>query len=361
MHKNYFKLFSNCIVVNGINRALIIDIQRKNFLAIPDSMNEIIGYFKNKISIEEIKSKYGVESESTIDEYVEFLIDNEYGFITTHEEFDLFPLINTFYESPDIVSNCIIEISEHTIPKINKIINNLEKLYCTNVQLISYNVLDIKALRELLNLTKDNNLKSIELILHYSKELMNFIEEIDKINFRITNIVIHNSIKTDLQISKKTFTINFLEYPINSFKNCGKITTNLFNVNKEKVLESLNHNSCLHKKISIDKEGNIKNCPAMTQSFGNIKDITLEEALSHKDFKKFWNITKDQIEVCKDCVFRHICTDCRAYVEEPKNHYSKPLKCGYNPYTNEWEEWSTNPLKQKAIKYYGMQDLISKM
>ncbi|NIG32274.1 grasp-with-spasm system SPASM domain peptide maturase, partial [Enterobacter sp. Ap-916] len=33
---------------------------------------------------------------------------------------------------------------------------------------------------------------------------------------------------------------------------------------------------------------------------------------------------------------------------------SKPLKCGYNPYTGEWEEWSINPLKQKAIKYYGM-------
>jgi SPASM domain peptide maturase of grasp-with-spasm system len=98
----------------------------------------------------------------------------------------------------------------------------------------------------------------------------------------------------------------------------------------------------------------------MSQSFGNIKDTTLEEALSHPDFKKYWNITKDQIEVCKDCEFRHICTDCRAYIEEPENQYSKPLKCGYNPYTNKWEEWSTNPLKQKAIEYYGMQELVKK-
>ena len=65
----------------------------------------------------------------------------------------------------------------------------------------------------------------------------------------------------------------------------------------------------------------------MSQSFGNIKDTTLEEALCHPDFKKYWNITKDQIEVCKDCEFRHICTDCRAYIEEPDNQYSKPLKC----------------------------------
>ena len=95
----------------------------------------------------------------------------------------------------------------------------------------------------------------------------------------------------------------------------------------------------------------------MKRSFGNIKNITLEEALSHPDFKKLWNINKDQIEVCKDCEFRYICTDCRAYLEDPENIYSKPLKCGYNPYTCEWEEWSTNPLKQKAIEYYGMEEL----
>jgi len=39
---------------------------------------------------------------------------------------------------------------------------------------------------------------------------------------------------------------------------------------------------------------------------------------------------------------------------------SKPLKCGYSPYTNEWEEWSTNPLKQKAIDFYDMREIISK-
>lgn len=66
----------------------------------------------------------------------------------------------------------------------------------------------------------------------------------------------------------------------------------------------------------------------------------------------------DQIHICKDCEFRHICTDCRAYIEDPDDIYSKPLKCGYNPYTGEWAEWSTNPLKQKAIQYYGMEELM---
>ncbi len=96
----------------------------------------------------------------------------------------------------------------------------------------------------------------------------------------------------------------------------------------------------------------------MPESFGNIRDTTLMEAIEKPGFKKYWNITKDQIAVCKDCEFRYICTDCRAYKEDPDDDYSKPLKCGYDPYTGVWEEWSTNPLKQKAIDFYGMREIV---
>lgn len=75
-------------------------------------------------------------------------------------------------------------------------------------------------------------------------------------------------------------------------------------------------------------------------------------------FKKYWNIKKDDMTKCKDCEFRYICTDCRAYLEDPDDIYSAPLKCGYDPYTGKWEKWSKNPLKQKAIEYYGMEDLV---
>ena len=96
----------------------------------------------------------------------------------------------------------------------------------------------------------------------------------------------------------------------------------------------------------------------MRQSYGNIQDTSLQKALDHPDFKKYWNITKDQVAVCQDCEFRYICTDCRAYLDDPEDTYSKPLKCGYNPYSATWEEWSTNPLKQKAIDFYGMLDVL---
>lgn len=132
-------------------------------------------------------------------------------------------------------------------------------------------------------------------------------------------------------------------------------------MNRSRVFytEALNHNSCLHKKMGVDKDGNIRNCPSMPKAFDNIKNTTLQAAFRNTDFKEYWTVTKNDIAVCKDCEFRYICTDCRAYTERTATNIagldvSKPLKCGYNPSTAEWEERSTNPLKQEAIQYYVM-------
>jgi SPASM domain peptide maturase of grasp-with-spasm system len=151
-----------------------------------------------------------------------------------------------------------------------------------------------------------------------------------------------------------------VEEKIANNKHCGVIHPTYFSINIETFTESQHHNTCLNRKISIDENGEIKNCPSMAKSYGNIKDTKLIDVVNNPEFQKVWHIKKDEITKCKDCEFRHICTDCRAYIENPDDIYSAPLKCGYDPYTGVWEEWSTNPLKQKAIEFYGMQELVKK-
>jgi SPASM domain peptide maturase of grasp-with-spasm system len=105
----------------------------------------------------------------------------------------------------------------------------------------------------------------------------------------------------------------------------------------------------------------VENCPSMALSYGHINTTSLKQVVEKKGFKKVWEINKDKITTCKDCEFRHICVDCRAYTENPSDVYSKPLKCGYDPYTSERTEWSTNPLKQKAIAYYQLEEIMTGM
>jgi SPASM domain peptide maturase of grasp-with-spasm system len=100
--------------------------------------------------------------------------------------------------------------------------------------------------------------------------------------------------------------------------------------------EALQFNTCLNRKISICADGEIKACPAIGHSCGNVASVSLEAAARDPVLVQLGGITKDQVAVCRDCEFRYICTDCRAFTAEPGNQYSKPAKCSYDPYSAIW-------------------------
>lgn len=133
---------------------------------------------------------------------------------------------------------------------------------------------------------------------------------------------------------------------------CGNISRSEFSINLPNYIGSLNANSCLSKKISIDEKGAIKNCPSMRESFGSIKDIKLNEVVRLDELKKYWGHKKDSIKTCNICEYRYICTDCRAFLEDPSDDFSKPLKCGYDPYTGKWSDWMNDEKKRRIFKQY---------
>ena len=182
--------------------------------------------------------------------------------------------------------------------------------------------------------------------------MLDFVQEIDKFNFRVTKLFLHDTKDVVLKDISTTFEIHYIKNLITSFNNCGIVDSKYFNVNNYKVLESFEFNSCLNQKISVDINGDIRNCPSMPKKFGNIVQDSLTDALENNNFKEFWKIPKTKITTCKDCEYKFICTDCRAFTENPEDKFSKPLKCGYDPYSNKWEDWSSNPLKKKVMELY---------
>lgn len=359
MKQSNFILFADCIPVKGINRSIICDTKNNNYFLIPNGLYDILEIYNGK-TIEDIKNAFEHQYDEIIDEYFIFLIDNKLIFFNSNPS--LFPKISTEWNTPSLITNIIIDYDD-IIHDFNDLIPQFESLKCSYIQLRFYKNINLDYIKKIVETLKNekSRIVSVDFILPYYE---NFdLEELNIIlleNSRIHSIILFNSPyhKSYEAISQKMGYLMLVKRNIVNEKHCGIINDEYFYSNIKLFSESQRHNTCLNKKLSIDKNGNIKNCPSMLESFGNIKDTTLEKALNHVNFKKYWNITKEQITVCKDCEFRHICTDCRAYTEEPNNMYSKPLKCGYNPYTNEWSEWSTNPLKQKGIQFYRIQELI---
>ena len=366
MEKDILSLYSCCIPVKGFRRSVICDLQKQKTDFIPNALYEILTHTETFV-IDDIKSDVDVEHHETIDEYFEFLFENDYTFVRSADEAESFPKIDLSWMRPEIITNAIIDIDDKPIDYLNfkDIAVQLDALGCKAMQFRFLTFKELKEIEVILNNFMESRLKHIDLILPYSDYYETNIHNFEKMgeeNQRIQFITFHNSPLTNIRNTE-----NPEKVPIIYTKNDGSSHLSCGNVNKDDFFsniylftEAQQHNTCLNRKISIDTEGYIRNCPSMKEHYGNIKDTTLQDALAHPDFKKYWFVNKDQISVCKDCEFRYICTDCRAYIENPEDMYSKPLKCGYNPYTSEWEEWSTNPLKQKAIEHYGMQEMVSK-
>ena len=352
-------LYACCIPVKGNRRSIICDVQRRNYYLIPNALFEVLTTFSNH-SIEDLSTLFKDDFEVIL-EYMDFIQEHDMGHLIDKEEAALFPQIELSWLKPEAITNAILDFGANlALLPLKDVAEELDVLACKALQLRFYHEIDTTELLDVLNAFNESRLRHFDIVMKYNPansnaDILSVINSFERISF----ITVYQSPDLDvIDGDNEVGLLHFVQHGIPSHLACGNISRDEFSLNLGTITESLHHNSCLNRKISIDVDGNIKNCPSMSQSFGNIKDTTLQEALDHPDFKKYWNVTKDQISVCKDCEFRYICTDCRGYIENPEDMYSKPLKCGYNPYTCEWEEWSTNPLKQKAIDYYGMREVL---
>lgn len=351
----YFILFPTCVPTKGAKRSIIQDLQRREIQFIPNDMFDFL-IECNKKSISEIYKKYK-KYQNIIKEYIDFLIEKEYAFIGSHNDILLIQELDFYYEYPGDISNSIIELSAKNIKRLDNILDQLNELKCQSLQLVSYeSKLDMNSLEEIMiKFEGFTYLTNILIITKYQSDFE--FEQLTlfcRKNLRISEIIIHSSPYEKEESFRNGSFVKFVKEKTLNGKSCGVINSTNFCLSENQLFESKCFNSCLNKKVGIDTEGNIRNCPNMKKSFGSIEDRSIKDVIHHKDFKKYWKITKDEIDTCKECEFRHICTDCRAFVEDPNNDYSKPLKCGYNPHTNKWEDWSKNPLKKKGLEYYGI-------
>ncbi|GAA4273188.1 grasp-with-spasm system SPASM domain peptide maturase [Aquimarina gracilis] len=343
-------LYKNCLLVKGVKNSIICDLHLRRYLEIPFHYVTILEDFQTN-SIDTVKGSYDEKSKKEIDQFLKYLKDKDYIFFT--DSIEQWKELDMQWFPRSTITNAVIDLKEdhYFFKNPFKIIQSLKALNCRFVQFRFFHEKEIgfEDLSNFLVLLEQTHLFSFEVLIRYNTAIG--LEKYKSLcaKFKKVNLVLFN-FKEIIKTNKSR--IQVIKNDIKNEKCCGIISKNLFEVNAKKFAESIKYNSCLNRKLSIDKNGNIKNCPSMKHSYGNIETHRIEQIIDDQDFRKIWNLNKDQISICKVCEFRYICTDCRAYVEDPLDINSKPLKCGYDPYTNKWEDWSKNPLKKKSIEYY---------
>ena len=332
---DYFSLFASCFPVRGAVKAIICDIDRNEYIEIPIDLYELLIELRS-VKISDLEKEYDQPSYQTILQVINQLIENELGFCCTN--ISEFPPLSMNYMQPELINNSIVDKDKSSNYALDDALKQLSDLRCSFIQIRIFDeVTDqyLSILKKLGNL----HFKGFELFIH-ANNLNKTVISLGELA-RLSNanqIVIHGYKENKLDQIGNCSIVHLID-KIDSEHHCGAVSKSNFESNLSLFTESHQFNNCLNSKISIDKNGYICNCPSLPDKFGKIGEKRISEVIKKPTgIKRLWNMTKDEIEVCKDCEFRYICTDCRAYTVFPEVNNSKPSKCRYNPYSGKWEE-----------------------
>lgn len=330
-----FRLFACCLPVRGAVRSTICDLQRGDYHFIPNVLYEILTRYRDA-TLAQLKEMVDAESHATLDEYFAFLEDKELGMWTL--EPSSFPDLNPRFEVPSLLTNAIIDVDRESSHDWADLFGQLGDLGCQALQVRVFCDWPVAAIDAALEPALYGPLRTIDVLLKWTPEHEpERLKELIARHRRVQQVVVHSA--PENRIYKRFVDCANLVYtsqPISSHEHCGQVRPGYFTVGTRFYVESLRYNSCLNRKLSIDAQGDIRNCPSMPASFGNAKITRLHSAVMDETFRRFWEINKDQVEVCRDCEFRYICPDCRAWVRESDEQFAKPSKCSYDPYTATW-------------------------
>lgn len=364
----YLHLHADCIPVKGACRSAICDLTRQELIFFPTDYYQVLEYLTSDKIGPLLAALSCPEEKQLVTDFIRFLDQHE--LITFLEDPALFPPLAEAWDLPALIQNAIVDVDARH-HDFGRLFGELDELGCQYVQIRCFsNLLQPQDLHRILTGARHKSIQGVELLLRHDPAIpdeayIHLVEE----QPLLSDLTIHSApeARTLLvdygcdEVSGRYIRkqIRLVTQAISSHLHCGVLS--IKNLNAPTVhnfFETKRHNGCLNRKVSVDAAGQIKNCPSMAQSYGNIGDTRLLEAIVKPGFQDKWHITKDQIDTCRDCELRYVCSDCRAYVDNPQDPYSKPLKCGYNPYTATWEEWSQHPLKQRAVQYYGLEKVV---
>lgn len=343
-NSKFLRLYTYSFVTKGAKRFSIYDSLNEE-LYFCDNQNHYFLELIEKYTINDIliKNNFSKKQKADFNTFVDFLISNKLAFYTNNNK--LFPPISTEWESNKNNKKAIIDIRDK-IFNFDLIFNQLSELKCHTIEIRCFNLLNIKDIHLISEKFNEKSIEKLVFLFPYGNlsMFMNNIKTIEKIilnDYRVFFFIYNTPPEFYGSIDFKgitdnkniIFNIQFIESDIEGCENCGNIDVERFSaIPIEDFMERMNYNGCLNRQIAIDENGDIKNCPSMKKTYGNIKNSdSITEIYNSSSFRELWEISKDKIDTCNVCELRYLCGDCRAYTEKDNDLYSKPSKCNYDP------------------------------
>lgn len=327
-----FKLFTNCIPVKGINRGIIIDLQRSAFHILPNTIIDFLGEYSGK-KVYNLFQDFKRDKD-ILKKYMRYFLENELVILTDVSA--QFPIIGTDLEKPNIIDTLTINIDLPMQILENLFHTNIEYLGVYCLRLVSENV-ESQKLIKILQFLEYSKILKIVIYIKYNSVIDLELRRI-KSKFSRIEIIFFDYERGGANLTSTLDNFIYEKKSLNEILSMRIQNQNDFVLTMESFNESLKFNTSYNKSLYIDQVGNIKRYIDDDLDFGKIEKEDLKQVILNPKIKEFWRISKDKIKVCKDCEFRYICPDGVIPFKEKQSDslYVKKKKCDYDPYKNTW-------------------------
>jgi SPASM domain peptide maturase of grasp-with-spasm system len=331
-----FKCVAECCPVKGSRRSIIYDLPRNTYDFIPNTLYDILTNCDGS-TLEEVKNVY--EDRAIISDYFDFLLGKEYIFLCKQDDLMSFPPLELTWEHPSLINSAVVSLNSETNYDLTTAFRSLDRLGCRHIFIRVEEVQDFDYYQTLLRHFSKSTYLSVEIEAPYIASFsISTLKDLLKEHPRLRAFICRGAPDT-LFIPSPHLGFGMIAWITEHAGHNDQILNfrEYFNVNIPLYTEAQYHNVYFNRKVFIDSEGFICNSPVAGNRFGHLSKDTLIDVLDRPGFKRYWNISKDKIEICRDCEFRYMCMDNRSPVQDAAGNWSHSSECEYNPYLALWK------------------------
>lgn len=324
-----YKLYANCIVVDGYLRSVIYDLQLEDF----DFVSREFSFLLKR---KEGFSESDIVNSNLTDEFL-VLKQKKYFFDTKNHSLDLFSDLSLDFSDSSRIGVLIINVSAWCRFSNLSLAQFVDEFNVKSVVFIDDENCEEFMLMALLNELKFTTVTTIEIILSFIEKHDFDYSKLEE--DRISKIVIYGQKKESIQNHDNILVV----YKHGSFdkRKLFHQHPNYFNVNKPLYLESINRNNYFSDKLYINSEGNILNTPEKQDVLNHLSLLSNNEdiypILESENYRELSFAKKDFCDVCRYCEFRYMCVDNRLPLKRNNNEWYHEIECNYNPFIALWE------------------------
>ena len=326
-------IYPSCQVTRGYSRSIIVDTHKGSYKFIPNALQHMLSRC-NGCTVDEITQIFGAENSEAIEQYIEFLVENNFVFITTKPV--AFSYDTYRFEHCGGLYDAQIEF-DGRIPF--ELIDELSRVCCQFVHVFASPEASFDSLLELLNVLNTKRINAIYLTLPYTPYFALRTDELWATTVKLLQVIVIGAPQTSAQQRGPNGYQHL--YMLDSSQSqclcCGGVWPRFFAPNAQMIAVTQCYNNCLFGKLYFGLDGIIKPCRYSKLKLGDVLNDGIEKVLKSSKYSDLCGITKDQVDVCRDCEFRRICPDCRVFTRQPERPTAHPARCTYNSNLARWQ------------------------